>query len=117
MARRILIWAVLLITPLTGVRIVCIDAPADLTTSAPRVSASQDCDEWCARPPKPQPKRGNVSCALNADTCNQLLAATVAVVPAYSSPSVQLVPTTVASVDGPQYAAPVILPDSPPPKA
>ena len=113
-ARRILIWAVLLITPFTGVRVVCLDAPADATV--PEIAASQDCDEWCPRPPKAQPKRGDVSCALKAGTCNQLLAATVAVVPACSSSSLQLIPTAVTSLDAAQYAAPVILPDSPPPK-
>ena len=116
MARNILIWAVLLLSPFTGVRVVCIDAP-EIVAPDSQVAASEDCDEWCARPPKPQSKRGDVSCALNADTCNQLLTATVAVVPACSSPGVQLVPAAVVSVDGLTYAAPAVLPDSPPPKA
>ena len=113
--RKLLIWAVLLLTPFTGVRVVCIDAPADVAET--RVTASPDCDEVCARPLKPQAKRGGFNCALKADACNQLLASTVAVVPASDAPVLQLVPTHVVSVAGPQYAAPALFPDSPPPKA
>jgi hypothetical protein len=115
-ARKLLIWAVLLLTPFTGVRVVCLDSPADVAEADSRLSPSQDCDEVCARPQKPRPKRGGFTCALKADTCSQLLTATVAVVPTDGSPGLQLVPTVFESPVGPQYVAPVLPLDSPPPK-
>jgi hypothetical protein len=111
---QLLIWTLLIVAPMTGVRVVCIDPPSAASATA-HLDQSADCDEMCARPQKPA--RDGVYCALTADSCSLMLAATVAVIPTHSFVTLCPEPTPFESSFADLYLAPELARQSPPPRA
>ena len=116
MIAKLLIWALLAIVPMTGLRMVCIDQPGGVAVPEARASAAAECDETCALPRKAA-RRSTPACMLLADSCSLILVGTVAVLPA--QPAVRTIPEIVRfEYPGrPHYIAPDLAHQGPPPKA
>jgi hypothetical protein len=48
--RTLLVWALVACSPLTGIRMVCVEVPADPGAAAMTAEASAQCDRFCPRP-------------------------------------------------------------------
>jgi hypothetical protein len=83
-----------LVMPFSGMRVICLDSPADASnSSAPAAPAPDDCERVCALH---QPASGNGShCALSPDASSLLVFAGAAVVRPLEPPQVPLVVTAV----------------------
>lgn len=115
MLYKLFICALVAIVPLTGIHMICVDAPARQTAS--NVAASDDgCEELCSRrrPARPTPQPG---CVLVADSCSLLLPGLIAVAPAHPPVVFLLVMQRLAPLAHGLYLPPSLAHDSPPPKA
>ncbi|HXG54752.1 MAG TPA: hypothetical protein VNJ03_05180 [Vicinamibacterales bacterium] len=116
MLAKLLIWALLAIVPMTGLRMVCLDQPGGVAVPEAGASAGAECDETCALPGKAA-RRSTPACMLLAESCSLILVGTVAVLPA--QPAVRTLPEIVRFEYPGQtcYSAPVLAHQGPPPKA
>lgn len=112
MIRRLLLWTLLAIVPLTNVRMICFDHAGGAGAS---VSPSGgECDGMC---PREQPSEPEGGCLLVAGGCSAMMAFVVAVPPpavALAAPASSLV-SAVEPRD--LYLPPVLGTFSPPPEA
>jgi hypothetical protein len=112
---RIFVWALLSIVPLTGLKMICVEAPSIATTAEIYDAASDECGEMCPR--KPVHKRPEPTCVVVAGGCSIELLGVVAVLP--SGPPASFVRQTASLILAPPPAhnAPTLSQPSPPPKS
>ena len=113
--KTLFLWALLVVIPLTNVRMICIDHPRG-KAGMPGVSEPADCSEVCPRDaaPRPAPETG---CVLVAGGCSAVTAFVVAL-PAPQTAPLSIPPATPVSAapetDGYRPPAPSLV--TPPPK-
>jgi hypothetical protein len=121
--RRLAAGLVLVILPFSGVRVICVEVPAD--AAAPQAPSQQaddisDCEHLCALhhvTSSDADSGSGTRCALSADPSCFNLSGTLAIVPAYQPFTVSIVASAIA-VDAPQfYLEPAVAHLGPPPKS
>jgi hypothetical protein len=112
--RSLLTWLLLVIVPLSGIRMVCIDRPL----MAPSTAAG-DCDQFCLRANAPEREVGttDVDCVLFAQCSLLVGVSSVAVLPVQSSIAFELGPHSDTIEVTHRYLAPILSHRTPPPKA
>ena len=79
MKRRLLVCTLLAVMPFGGMRVICLDTPAESPTTAAHADGS-DCDRLCV---VHHPARsGDTDCSITADPSSMMVVGTVAVAPA-----------------------------------
>ena len=113
---KLLVWSLLAFVPFTGVRMVCLDRPAAMTSQAYQ---GADCDRFCLRSDAPvqDVRSGTVECMLLAECSLLAGVSTVAVLPGQTSITFDL-PERKQALELPDYyLAPLLAHHTPPPKA
>ena len=113
--RRLLIWSLLVFTPFTGVRMICVDTPA---RTAATVDAGADCEQFCLRQKAraPEGPHGDIDCLLVAGGAVVMVVSGEAILP--TPPAIRFVaearPYELVVTD--LYHSPALSLLSPPPK-
>jgi hypothetical protein len=111
---KLFICALVAMVPLTGIRMICVDASG---RRAAKVAATADgCEEVCSRR-KPVAPAEPPGCVLVADSCSLLLPGIIAVAPTHPPMVFLLVLQRLAPLAHGLYRPPSLAHDSPPPKA
>jgi hypothetical protein len=112
---KIVAWALLSIIPLTGLKMICVAAPATSAQAASSAAGSDECGEMCPR--KPVHKAPAPGCVVVADGCSIELLGVVAVLA--STPPATFVGQTTPMMFPPTaaHSAPALSQPSPPPKS
>lgn len=115
MPRKLLISALLLIMPFSGMRVICLEPAGEPSGLGDHAESGTDCDRICALH---RPDGGEQSsCALTADASALMMFACAAVLPS-QQPMRAPVVVFVHDEDAPQlYLEPGLAQLSPPPKA
>jgi hypothetical protein len=80
MLRKLLVSALLVVMPFSGMRVICLDPSAEASTAADQDEQSSDCDRICALH-RPIDSGTGSNCALTADPSSLVIIAGSAVLP------------------------------------
>jgi hypothetical protein len=123
MARKLLASALLLFMPFAGMRVVCVDGPADATgaTEQAERGVEADCERLCPWHPaesgSPVHSGDRSDCAMTADGASFVVMAATSVLPAQALLQADMIASE-AHFEAPQlYVEPGLSHLSPPPKA
>jgi hypothetical protein len=116
MLRGVLLWALILVLPFGGMRVMCVEAPL-LAPGAAHHQHGSDCERLCPLPEPVASPRDGSDCSMSVD--NSLIVISAAVC---TSPMAMVTPAIDAAQhdfsDHPaRYHAPGLSPTTPPPKA
>ena len=113
--RKLVLGTLLAIMPFSGLRVIYVDSPADVSRSSPRNEEGADCARLC---PLHQPSRteSGSECALSADASLQSLFASVAIPLPQEPPQVPLVVAHTCSDSPGFYLEPALAHLGPPPR-
>jgi hypothetical protein len=111
---KLLIWAVLALTPFAGVRVICLDSPPAAAAPADGQVDGHSCREICAR--IKQAPSGS-ACALSATGESLLVIDGIAVMPPETRIAARRVTFRSESERREVYSSPAIARPGPPPKA
>jgi hypothetical protein len=78
--RKVLLWALVVVMPFGGMRVMCVEAPLAATTAAVHAHDS-DCERLCPLPPAVANSGNGSDCAMTVDNSLIIMAAAVAVFP------------------------------------
>jgi hypothetical protein len=112
---KIFVWALLAIIPLTGLKMICVAAPANASTTAASSDGSEECGDMCPR--KPAHRSAAPGCVLVADDCTIELVGVIAVLPLAPPVTFQLQARSFSFPPAPAPSAPALSQPSPPPKS
>jgi hypothetical protein len=116
-ARTLFLWTLVILMPLTSLRMICVDHSVRAAGRA-AVFSPTECDEMCPRDgaPLPENDRPENECLLVAGGCSAVTTFLVAL-PAPALAIAPPLPTIYADVRPPlTYLGPVVRPFSPPPE-
>jgi hypothetical protein len=122
--RRLVLGTLLVITPFSGMRVICIDSPTDMSGSSANIQNITDCERLCPlhpppdapSSPTPSGTQNDSDCALSTDTISLSIVASTAVLRPQEPQQVPLVVSAV-SADAPWfYQEPALSHLGPPPK-
>ncbi|MBA2305823.1 MAG: hypothetical protein H0W08_24765 [Acidobacteria bacterium] len=111
---RFLIWSLLVFTPFTGVRMICVERPPQSVAA----DVAGDCDQFCLRPSARATEgvHGDVDCALLADGAVFMVVSGVAVLPAQIALRIVVETRVYESAVTDSYRSPAVAHPLPPPK-
>jgi hypothetical protein len=110
---KLLVWVVLLLTPFAGVRVLCVDAPAEVSTAGGEQLEGHSCQEICARI-KGAPSGSN--CVLSGAGESLVLVEGVAVLPAETRIAADSTRRRLEPALHDLYLTPLLARPSPPPR-
>lgn len=113
--RRLVLGTLLVIMPFGGVRVMCVDSPADMSRSSPRNEKDADCVRLCALHQPSRTESGS-DCALSAGASLPSLFASVAIPLPQEPPRGPLVVAHTYSNSPGFYLEPALAHLGPPPK-
>jgi hypothetical protein len=111
---KLLIWALLVVVPVTSLRVVCMDAPAEVSVRESGGSETAHCREMCARI---KAAASGSNCAVTAASLVLLEAALIGLPPVQPVLRVHHVAVLFNPDHSDAYLAPELNRQSPPPKA
>lgn len=115
-ARKILVAALVFVTPFSGMRVICLDPPTNVSTSADDAEDRSDCERLCAVQ-RPNGSGSGSNCALTADGSLIVVGAATAVIPVQEPMRLPTVTRLDVSDIDQRYIEPALARLNPPPEA
>ncbi|HEY3092008.1 MAG TPA: hypothetical protein VGJ52_02880 [Vicinamibacterales bacterium] len=114
--RKFLLSALLVTMPFSGIRVICVDAPA-AASAATTQTAADDCEQICARHHHVSSDTTGSNCVLTADVCALLAFASTVSIGPEQSPAGLTLDVSAAPADAPRGGLePELTHQVPPPK-